>query len=81
MSQGSIISLGSVNADFQVRVDRRPDLSETLLANDFLQHLLDRGVKNACVNPQRVFLRLPKHQHSSKLTHKNHVHECIAHKA
>ncbi|WP_375498271.1 ribokinase [uncultured Nostoc sp.] len=37
MSQGSIISLGSVNADFQVRVDRRPDLSETLLASDFLQ--------------------------------------------
>lgn len=37
MSQGSVISLGSVNADFQVRVDRRPDLSETLLASDFLQ--------------------------------------------
>lgn len=37
MSQGSVISLGSVNADFQVRVDRRPDLSETLLATDFLQ--------------------------------------------
>jgi ribokinase len=37
MSQRSVISLGSVNADFQVRVDRRPDLSETLLANDFLQ--------------------------------------------
>lgn len=37
MSQGWVISLGSVNADFQVRVDRRPDLSETLLAKDFLQ--------------------------------------------
>jgi ribokinase len=37
MSQGWVISLGSVNADFQVRVDRRPDLSETLLASDFLQ--------------------------------------------
>ncbi|MDZ8259287.1 carbohydrate kinase family protein [Nostoc sp. ChiQUE01b] len=37
MTQGSIISLGSVNADFQVRVDRRPNLSETLLASDFLQ--------------------------------------------
>lgn len=37
MSQGWIISLGSVNADFQVRVDRRPDLSETLLASDFMQ--------------------------------------------
>ncbi|WP_414582568.1 ribokinase [Scytonema sp. PCC 10023] len=37
MHQGIVISLGSVNADFQVRVDRRPDLSETLLAHDFLQ--------------------------------------------
>ena len=37
MSQGIVISLGSVNADFQVRVDRRPDLSETLLAHDFMQ--------------------------------------------
>lgn len=37
MSQGTIISLGSVNADFQVRVERRPDLSETLLAHDFIQ--------------------------------------------
>lgn len=37
MNQGSVISLGSVNADFQVRVDRRPDLNETLLASDFLQ--------------------------------------------
>ena len=37
MDQGIVISLGSVNTDFQVRVDRRPDLSETLLAHDFLQ--------------------------------------------
>ncbi|MEH2080010.1 MAG: PfkB family carbohydrate kinase [Nostoc sp.] len=37
MNQGSVISLSSINADFQVRVDRRPDLSETLLASDFLQ--------------------------------------------
>lgn len=37
MIQGSVLALGSVNADFQVRVDRRPDLSETLLASDFLQ--------------------------------------------
>lgn len=35
MQQGIIISLGSVNADFQVRVDRRPDLRETLIAHDF----------------------------------------------
>lgn len=37
MHQGIVISLGSVNADFQVRVDRRPDLSETLMAQDFLK--------------------------------------------
>ena len=37
MTQGIVISLGSVNADFQVRVERRPDLSETLLASHFLQ--------------------------------------------
>jgi ribokinase len=37
MQQGIVISLGSVNADFQVRVDRRPDLSETLMARDFVQ--------------------------------------------
>jgi ribokinase len=37
MQQGIVISLGSVNADFQVRVDRRPDLSETLMAQDFLK--------------------------------------------
>lgn len=34
-NQGTIISLGSVNADFQVRVPHRPDISETLLAHDF----------------------------------------------
>lgn len=37
MQPGIVISLGSVNADFQVRVDRRPDLSETLMARDFVQ--------------------------------------------
>ncbi len=37
MREGIVLSLGSVNADFQVRVDRRPDLSETLLAQDFMQ--------------------------------------------
>ena len=36
MSRGVIISLGSVNADFQVRVERRPAVSETLLARDFV---------------------------------------------
>lgn len=30
-----ILALGSINADFQVRVDRRPDVSETLIAHDF----------------------------------------------
>jgi ribokinase len=37
MNQGTIISLGSVNADFQVRVPHRPAISETLLAHDFIQ--------------------------------------------
>lgn len=32
---GVILSLGSINADFQVRVDRRPQISETLEAKDF----------------------------------------------
>ena len=31
----AIISLGSINADFQVRVDRRPEAGETLVARDF----------------------------------------------
>jgi ribokinase len=30
-----ILSLGSINADFQVRVDRRPEISETLVGGDF----------------------------------------------
>jgi sugar/nucleoside kinase (ribokinase family) len=37
MHQGIVISLGSVNADFQVRVECRPDLSETVMAQDFLK--------------------------------------------
>lgn len=38
MSQGVVISLGSINADFQVRVNRQPDLSQgVLLAQDFLR--------------------------------------------
>lgn len=34
-SQGMVLSLGSINADFQVRVDRQPEVSETLVAHDF----------------------------------------------
>lgn len=33
---GLILSLGSANADFQLRVDRRPEISETLVGRDFL---------------------------------------------
>lgn len=33
--QGIIISLGSVNADFQVRVDKKPGSTTTMLAHDF----------------------------------------------
>lgn len=32
-----ILSLGSINADFQVRTKRRPEISETLMASDFLR--------------------------------------------
>ena len=32
-----ILSLGSVNADFQMRIDRRPEISETLVAHDFVR--------------------------------------------
>lgn len=34
-SSGSVLSLGSVNADFQIRVSRRPDVSETLVGDEF----------------------------------------------
>lgn len=32
-----LLSLGSINADFQVRVERRPEISETLVATGFLR--------------------------------------------
>lgn len=34
---GLLISIGSINADFQVRTARRPEISETLIATDFLR--------------------------------------------
>jgi ribokinase len=33
----AILSLGSINADFQMRIDHRPEVSETLIARDFLR--------------------------------------------
>ncbi|HEY8605632.1 MAG TPA: ribokinase [Noviherbaspirillum sp.] len=33
----AIFALGSINADFQVRVARRPEISETLMATDFMR--------------------------------------------
>jgi ribokinase len=36
MTQAQILSLGSVNVDFQVRADRWPEPGETLLGQDFL---------------------------------------------
>lgn len=33
--QGQVLSLGSINADFQVRTGRRPEISETVVADDF----------------------------------------------
>lgn len=35
--EATVLSLGSINADFQVRVPRRPDVSETLEASDFMR--------------------------------------------
>lgn len=37
MKHGIIISLGSVNADFQVRVDQKPGSTTTMLAHDFIR--------------------------------------------
>ena len=37
-SQGIILSLGSVNADFQVRVDQKPGETTTMLAHDFRRY-------------------------------------------
>jgi ribokinase len=34
-ANGKILSLGSINADFQMRTKRQPEVSETLLASDF----------------------------------------------
>jgi ribokinase len=34
-ANGTILSLGSINADFQMRTKRQPEVSETLLASDF----------------------------------------------
>ena len=32
-----LLSLGSINADFQMRVERRPEPGETLIASDFVR--------------------------------------------
>jgi ribokinase len=37
MDEMTILSIGSVNADFQVRVEERPGSTETLLAHDFVR--------------------------------------------
>jgi ribokinase len=34
-TRGQILSLGSINADFQVRTERRPEISETMVAHQF----------------------------------------------
>lgn len=48
----AILSLGSINADFQVRVDRWPDAGETLLARDFV---VLAGGKAAAAGAGRIF--------------------------
>ena len=37
VAQPVVLSLGSVNVDFQVRVDRQPEVGETLLGHDFVR--------------------------------------------
>ncbi|TFY97535.1 ribokinase [Ramlibacter rhizophilus] len=34
---GVVLSVGSINADFQFRVERRPEISETLVGHDFVR--------------------------------------------
>ena len=36
-THGKVLSLGSVNADFQVRVDQQPGDKTTMLAHDFVR--------------------------------------------
>ncbi|HKB52469.1 MAG TPA: PfkB family carbohydrate kinase, partial [Ramlibacter sp.] len=36
-ARAHVLSLGSVNADFQVRVPRRPEVSETLLGRELVR--------------------------------------------
>lgn len=36
-TKGHVLALGSINADFQMRVGRRPEISETLLGSDFVR--------------------------------------------
>lgn len=42
-----LISLGSINADFQVRIDDTPDSAETLIAHDFLRQCGGKAANTA----------------------------------
>ena len=53
MTQGTILSLGSVNADFQVRVDQKPGSTTTMLAHDFV-HLSGGKAANVAYLARRL---------------------------
>lgn len=46
-STATVLSLGSINVDFQVRVERRPEISETLLGRDYLRASGGKGANVA----------------------------------
>jgi ribokinase len=49
MTKAHIISLGSINVDFQVRVKRHPERGETLLAEDYLMASGGKGANVAFI--------------------------------
>ncbi|HYH11809.1 MAG TPA: PfkB family carbohydrate kinase, partial [Thermomicrobiales bacterium] len=53
MTQPTLISLGSINMDFQVRTDRWPDPGETMLADEFLMTAGGKAA-NVAVLAQRL---------------------------
>jgi ribokinase len=53
MARPILLSLGSINADFQVRIGRLPDTGETLLAGDFVR-LAGGKATNVALLAQRL---------------------------
>ncbi|MDX1541451.1 MAG: ribokinase [Geminicoccaceae bacterium] len=53
MTDPVILSLGSVNVDFQVRVERQPEVGETLLAHDLIR-LSGGKAANVCMLARKL---------------------------